>query len=404
MNGELLTNNNMRVLFIGESYLPQLCGMTSVTRYLAEGLVNKGYQVSIATQSHFDYDKDIEILNGVEVNRFRIGRNLLKYPTGELSLFIDFVLHSECDVYIFECIGSLTSDILMPYIDKIKGLKILHTHGNSFKTMRPFVIRQNFKFTFGNTYNYLRLWLQNLYSYPKFIKSFDEVIILSSVSSDKEIVCANACKYEVLDNAADDIFFEEYNRTEPLNYPLQIKYNKYIISVANFQKVKNQMLMVRSYYESDVTDVSLVMIGSKKNDYYQLVADYVSKQSKKYPGKDVVMLTDVEREKIPNILKFASLYLVCSEKEEYSISLIEAMSLGIPFVSTNVGNACILPGGIAVQNVNQLPNAITKMISDDKLRIKYSRDARIYADNHNRESIVVDKLEMIINSLYNIEK
>lgn len=401
MNGELLTNNNMRVLFIGESYLPQLCGMTAVTRYLAEGLVNKGYQVSIATQSHFDYDKNVEIVNGVEVNRFRIRRNLLKHPIGELKLFIDFVLHNEYDVYIFECIGSLTSDILMPYIDKIKGLKILHTHGNSFKTMRPFVIRQNFKFTFGNTYNYLRLWLQNLYSYPKFIKSFDEVIILSSVSSDKEIVCANACKYEVLDNAADDIFFEEYNRTEPLNYPLQIKYNKYIISVANFQKVKNQMLMVRSYYESDVTDVSLVMIGSKKNDYYQLVADYVSKQSKKYPGKDVVMLTDVEREKIPNILKFASLYLVCSEKEEYSISLIEAMSLGIPFVSTNVGNACILPGGITVQNVNQFPNAITKMISDDKLRIKYSRDARNYADNHNRESIAVDKLEKII--IHNIE-
>ena len=37
-------------------------------------------------------------------------------------------------------------------------------------------------------------------------------------------------------------FFEEYNKVEPLNYPLQTKYNKYIISIANFQKVKNQML------------------------------------------------------------------------------------------------------------------------------------------------------------------
>lgn len=394
----------MKILFIGESYLPQLCGMTAVTRYLAEGLVNRGYQVSIATQSHFDNDKNVEILNGVEVNRFRIRRNLLKIPIGELNLFIDFVLRNEFDVYIFECIGSLTSDILMPYISKIKGLKILHTHGNSFKTMRPFVIRQNLKFTFGNTYNYLRLWFQNLYSYPKFIKSFDEVIILSSVSSDKKIVCKNAYKYEVLDNAADDIFFEEYNKIGTLNYPLQTKYNKYIISIANFQKVKNQMLMVKSYYKSDVTDVSLVMIGSKKNEYYQLVADYVNKQSRKYPRKDVVMLTGVERQRIPNILKFASLYLVCSEKEEYSISLIEAMSLGIPFVSTNVGNACILPGGITVQNINELPDAIATMMHDDKLRIKYSKDARNYANNHNKESIAIDKLEIIISSLYDVKK
>ena len=51
----------MRILFIGESYLPQLCGMTAVTRYLAEGLVSRGHKVGIATQSHFDNDKNAKI-------------------------------------------------------------------------------------------------------------------------------------------------------------------------------------------------------------------------------------------------------------------------------------------------------------------------------------------------------
>lgn len=52
----------MRILFIGESYLPQLCGMTAVTRYLAEGLVSRGHKVGIATQSHFDNDKMLKYL------------------------------------------------------------------------------------------------------------------------------------------------------------------------------------------------------------------------------------------------------------------------------------------------------------------------------------------------------
>lgn len=49
----------------------------------------QGHKVGIATQSHFDNDKNVEILNGVEINRFRIRRNLLKYPV-EVKLFIDF--------------------------------------------------------------------------------------------------------------------------------------------------------------------------------------------------------------------------------------------------------------------------------------------------------------------------
>ena len=39
--------------------MPQLCGMTAVTRYLAEGLVSRGHKVGIATQSHFDNDKNV---------------------------------------------------------------------------------------------------------------------------------------------------------------------------------------------------------------------------------------------------------------------------------------------------------------------------------------------------------
>lgn len=93
----------------------------------------------------------------------------------------------------------------------------------------------------------------------------------------------------------------------------------------------------------------------------------LANKSKKYPRKDVVMLTGVERKKIPNILKFASLYLVCSEKEEYSISIIEAMSLGIPFVSTNVGNAKMLPGGITVNLKTELSHGIDRVLGDEAL-------------------------------------
>ncbi len=394
----------MKILFVSESYLPKLCGITSVTRYLAEGLVKKGHDVTVVTQTHYEKDTSYDKINGVDIFRYSIHRGLLKNPLGDVDGLINYIINSVFDVYVFECIGSLTSDILMPYIDKIKGIKILHSHGNQFSTMAPFIKRQNLKYTLGNTYNYIRLGIQNYLLTPKFIRSFDMTIILSQVSSDKNIVEQYSTKYTVLDNAADDMFFTEYTSKLPLSYNLGTKYKKYIISIANYQKVKNQLLMVKSYFLSDVKNVSLLLIGSQKNDYYKKVKDYISTMKGKYPDKDVVMLTNVDRVFIPNILKYAELYLVCSEKEEYSISLAEAMSLGIPFVSTNVGNARILPAGITVMNKNLIPDAITKMIKNNDLRKNFSKAAKEYADSHNKESLAICKFEKILNDLYNKRK
>ena len=55
----------------------------------------------------------------------------------------------------------------------------------------------------------------------------------------------------------------------------------------------------------------------------------------------------------------ATLYLVGSNFEEYSISLVETMAKGVPFISTNVGNACILPGGVTVDSITDMHTKIT---------------------------------------------
>ncbi len=389
----------MNILFVGESYIPQMCGMTSVTKYMAEGLFRKGHKVTIATLSHNEKDKLEEIINGVYVHRFKIDRALFKTPIGDIKSFVEFILKGSYDAYIIECIGSITSDILIPYIDKIKGVRILYSHGNSFPTMKPFLRRKNLKYTLGNTFVYFRLLYRNLFVFPKLIKAVDEVIILSSIASDKPIVAKYSKKYEILDNAADNMFFDEYDKNEPLNYPLGCKYDRYIISIATYTKQKDQLLMAKSYYESELENVSLVMIGPGETDYYENVVEYVNEMRPKYPKKDVVILMNVPRPKLPNILKHSSLYLVTSEYEEYSISLIEAMSLGIPFVSTNVGNARILPGGITVMKNRELPLAITKILTDKVMYGRLSKEAKEYADSHNRESIAVDRMEDIINKL-----
>lgn len=392
----------MNILFITESYLPKANGMASVVRYLAEGLVKKGHSVSVATQRHEKTHQTEESINGVLVYRFDIYRTLFKNPAGNLKEFKNFVLSFKADVFIVECIGSLTSDILFPFIGELRGVKLLHSHGNTFNTMRLFKIRNNIKYTLGNTFNYIKLGIQNKYYFPEGIRAFDACIYLSEIASDKDIIEANSNNTYILHNAADDMFFTYNRRNVKDKMDLCIKKEKYIVSIANYTKQKNQKLMVQQYFESSSDDYSLVMVGSCKTDYYYETYEMVRKLKTKRKGKDVVMLVGVDRKRIPEIVNGASLYITSSEYEEYSVSLIEAMSQGVPFISTDVGNARLLPGGITLSKPTDMATTIDRLLSDEELYHSLSEKGKEFAFNHCQEKIAVESLLEIINKTKSI--
>lgn len=370
--------------------------MTTVTKYLAEGLVAKGHKVSMVTCFYDPASPQNEQVNGVEVYRYKLYLDLLKNPKGDIEGFLTFVLGNKADVVVVECFGSVTSNILFPHLDEIKCPKILHSHGDPFKTLKPFAIKHDLKHTIGNTYNFFKLLKQRNGFFPDGIKKFHKIVLLSEVASDIEIVQKSNQEFEVLENACDDMFFDAYQSDDKITFDLALKNDKFIISIANYTPVKNQLEMVKAYFESNITNVSLLLIGSQKNAYLEKVEKYVQEHSNNNSGKEVKILYGIERRELPNILRKASLYLVTSTFEEYSISIIEAMSLGIPFISTNVGNARILPGGITVYSHGELVRSLNEMMANPAMRNQYGIRGRNYADAHCRISVAVNKLESIL--------
>lgn len=391
----------MKIFFVGESYVPQKCGMTTVTKYLAEGLAQQGHHVTIATCWYDNQTPKHDFINGVEIFRFHLFLDIFKRPRGQILDFLEFVINFKSDVLVVECFGSVTSNILFPHLDEIKVPKILHSHGDPFKSLRPFAIKHDLKHTIGNTYNYFRLLKQRNGFFPDGIKKFDKIALLSEVASDIEIVQKSAKDFVVMENACEDMFFDAYHSDEKSSYDLLLKNDQYIISIANYTPIKNQLEMVEAYFESNIKNVSLVLIGSSKNAYSEKVEKCVQKHLNDENGKEVKILYGVDRKELPNILKNASLYLITSTFEEYSISIVEAMSLGIPFVSTNAGNARILPGGVTVYNHRELVSQINRLMNDKVLREEYGNKGKKYADKHCRIGIAVNKFEKIIKeSIY----
>lgn len=370
-----------------------MSGVPVVVQYLAEGLLEKGYDVSICTK-WYEGLSDKENINGIHVYRFRLRKTLMKRYVGEIDSYRKFVLSLNADVVIFECSECVTTDVLLRNLSQIKGKKIFHSHGFSGMRLLPFKWNVNLKYTLGNTYNWFRFKIYYSFTLKKYIKQFDETICLSEMDSSKVWLMKNAKKVNVLQNAVDDMFCET---SKLISYPHIAKLNKpYLLCVCTYSKQKNQIGILREYFKSGV-EACLVFIGPEKTEYYYLLQKEINRLTIKYGKRDIQVLVKVPRIYIPNIMANATLYLVGSNIEEYSISLVETMAKGVPFISTNVGNACILPGGVTVDSITDMHTKITFLWNNKEERMRLGKLGKQFVQENCRRHKAITLLETIIN-------
>lgn len=382
----------MNILFVSENYFPKVSGVPVVVKYLAEGLQEKGHKVSVATRLYGELERN-EVINGINIYRFSLDQNCIFIPFGEVDKFRSFIKDFNADVIIVECAQCVTTNALLKLLPKLKCKKIFHSHGFSGLTYKPFKKCDSLKHTIGNTFRWMSMRLYYATFFRKYIKYFDTTLCLSDIDSSKEYLEKYSKGCSVLSNAVDDEFLVHANECE-IKLPL-----KYFVSIANYQPVKNQKGILREYYKTNIETYSMVFIGRAKNEYYNELIEYNSLLEQKYGKRNVFFLYGVARKNIPFILQNAFLYIVASFIEAYSISIIEAMAKGIPFISTNVGNARILPGGITVNSEYEISDAIIKLINSPHDYQLLSDRGRIFVKENCTKEKVIDKINNIISTI-----
>ncbi len=146
-----------------------------------------------------------------------------------------------------------------------------------------------------------------------------------------------------------------------------------------------------------VSDVKLVIAG-RGDDYPRL------KAFAKELGIDVELLGEVSEEEKIELLQKAWVYAITSEKEGWGISVIEANACGTPVVAYDVPGLrdSVKHGynGLLVENgnINELANALTKLLLDYKLRKKMSKNAIEWAKRFSWDKSA-DEFERLIKSL-----
>lgn len=156
---------------------------------------------------------------------------------------------------------------------------------------------------------------------------------------------------------------------------------KNIIAIGRLTKAKDfpnlfealKVLKRRMKEENiDIPQVKIVGTGELKEELKTL--------SRKMKINDMVKFLGV-RQDIPKLLRDSDIYVMSSEWEGLSISLIEALASGIPIVATDAGsNNEIIENNISglivpIKDPDSLANGLYKLIVDHELRIKLSKNA-----------------------------
>ncbi len=388
----------MKIMFAVPCYWPSQDGVTQITKYLAEGLAQRGHEVLVYTSTG---NGGLQVLpekeehGGVQIERTRIyvrwpmklkGRDRNSTP----AKYIDRIKSFRPDVLIVVCSQTWTLDWLIPVLDQISCARIFYSHGYSRLSQQNLVAD---KLKHRNILGAYEEW--KVYKYYRglyrVIAKFDLAIYLSELNNSffyaKENGLSNG---KILENAIEDAFVSEDMRHRHESFQRSgIQY----LYIANYNDNKNQDMLLKAFCEANVENAVLQFAGFEENDYLQMLREHLKRWMPEQSTKKVIFNVHLSREQIYELYRTSDVFVCTSRSENCPIVHCEAAATGMAVISTNVGDVSLKDGILLIKDVSQLRAAI-EHLCNDREEI-YIRGKKLRAYMLARECRVTDKVNWL---------
>ena len=342
--------------FGSESYI------TSEIKYLINSYPNTEfivYSVDSKQNRTIRYDKNILWIQRRKIKNIRVMLFFLRDMIIILTKFKPDIIHS---VYVIE-------SIIMGFIAKIFRIpSILHSRGPDFN-FSPFIsLRKRFLVRIANLLN--------------------DCIITVSKTMKRDGYRLNIPLSKMI-TLYDGIEFSEFDPTS--SEKKDFTYNKtfQILNIGRFSPEKCHDIMIETCKKLKENNFNFHMtfIG------FGNLEDQIKKKIKQYDlEKWITIAGFVKHENISKYLSKADLYIQPSLTEGMPIAVLEAMSMELPIVMTNIGGMLELnvkTGVLLIEKNNaiQLYNAIISFMNNrEKIRIGGKKNREFILKNFNWES------------------
>ncbi len=377
----------MKFLLCCADYFPSVGGVQEVVRQIAEGLVARGHDITVATS--FFSERSSNTHKGVLIRDFKITGNLATGIKGNIEEYRNFVQNTEWDAILVKAAQQWSFDALWPILDKITARKIFIPCGFS-KLRDP---------SYANYFKAL----------PQVLFKWDHLIFYSDTYQDIRFVQAlNYKNYTVLPNGASEV---EFNRSPDPEFTEGVGIEagaKMLLTVGSLTGLKGHLEVLQAFSKVKYSATKLVLIlnghlhvklsksehaesrgifsrRSNKETHNRLLgsaSDFIDLFKRLFglfcsqpllfiknafkrifrlgavpEGKELeqvlrelivsvnqgtskrAMLVDLDRDQLVQAYLRADLFLFASRIECSPLVLYEAAAAGTPFLSVNVGNA-----------------------------------------------------------------
>lgn len=360
---------------IGIVCYPTFGGSGVVATELAKGLANRGHKLHILSYSRparLDSFRTDITFHEVDLSSYP----LFEYPPYDLALanvMVDLIKYEKLDVlHVHYAIPHATSAYLAKQIlgEKARHVPIITTlHGTditligsdpSYKDVVDFSINQSDGVTAVS--EYLKQETYNKFDIKKNI--------------------------EVIPNFIDLERFKKSNKNH-FKKALCPNDEKVITHVSNFREVKRVPDVVATFHKiiKGGVDATLLMVG-----------DGPDRQRAEQKCRELKVCGKVrflgKQEQVEEVLSISDLFLIPSGSETFGLAALEAMSCGVPVISSNIGG---LPevnihgetGYLCdLGDVESMGDYSLKILKDDDLHRQMSENARRRAEHFELDRVV----------------
>jgi glycosyltransferase involved in cell wall biosynthesis len=186
--------------------------------------------------------------------------------------------------------------------------------------------------------------------------------------------------------------------------PNSIQLDKYVFKKR--ENLKSNLLWVRSFakiynpkmavdvlvqLQKNYSDATLTMVGPEKDGSLAATQEYANRVGVKVNFTGKLSLQDWTK-----LAQDCDIFINTTHFDNTPVSVIEAMALGLPVVSTNVGGIQFLlknnENAILVNDnqVNEMVDGIEKLLIDKEFSLKIQQNAYKFVQNFNWDSVFIN--------------
>jgi len=319
--------------------------------------------------------------------QWKLDLNKIKFPYKILSHMVINLKIEDCLYFIFN--PTVLVDLWREKPDVIIGCGWVHP-ANYLALLYSRIRRKPF-ILFSESTVYETSWRRVLgLPLVKFMVKLADAYLTPGINAKEylESLGAKKDKVFIVLNAVDSRFFYSKSRLSvqqklKIKRKFKISEGRVILYVGRLERVKGIEYLFDAYknLESERGDTALVITGEgpfKKQ---------LKEKCKKERIKKVIFLGNIERNQMPRIYGIADLVVLPSWSEVWGLVINEAMSCGLPVISTeSVGSSRdLIKNGVngyvvKARDSQALYQAIKKVLSNSKARKMGDNSRKIISD------------------------